>query len=355
MPILRNNKSLVIAGALVVALGLSACGGSDDDAAADSLKGSCDDVDLSKTPDKPVNIRLGGGLATEEPQWGLIADPTSVGAKYAGKWYDVKGKSYAPNDRLDAYQAGQLDAGTISPPQLVRAVAQGLDLRAVVALKSEAKGGFNTTFVSLKGSGINGPEDLKGKKIGILSPTTSTEYWAKSAVAKAGLNPERDAKYVAIPFPQQEQALRAGTIDVAALVQPFYAQATAKGGLTPVFDALTGPGIEQPLIMTWFDAGFISEHKEAYCAYRSDLVGAIAAFQKDPAKVAQAAIDGGFLPAPDGKTFARAEDWVTPDEGKIDLKSLNAMIKSMEDIKFISPQQAVPASDLVIKGYSVAE
>lgn len=351
---MTTRKTLAAAGTLAAALVLGACG-SEAESTASSVDGSCEDVDLSKAPAKPVTIRLGGGLATEEPQWALIADPDSVGAKHAGKWYVVEGKAYVPNDRLDAYQAGQLDAGTISPPQLIRAIAQGLDLRAIASLKREAEGGFNTQFVTLEDSGIEGPEDLEGKKIGILSPTTSTDYWAKSAVANAGLDPMRDVEYVSIPFPQQEEALRSGTIDVAVMVRPFYQQASAKGGLETVFTALTGPGIDQELILTWFDAKFVEENKGAVCAYRADLVQSLAAYKEDPAAVAQTAIDGGFLPAPDGKTFAATEDWVTPEGGAIDLDALDAMIDDMKKIKFISPAQDVPAEDLILEGYSIVQ
>lgn len=353
MKLISQRQAVALAAALSM-IGLAACGAADDGKAA-SLKGSCADVDLTKAPAKPVEIRLGGGVATEEAQWALVANPESVGAKYAGTFYTVKGKAYVPNDRLDAYQAGRLDAGTISPPQLLRAVAQGLDLRAVVSLKREAEGGFNTTYVTLEDSKIEGPKDLKGKKVGILAPTTSTEYWAQSAAARAGLDPQRDVKYVAIPFPQQEEALRNGTIDVAVLVQPFYTQAMAKGGLKPVFTALTGPEIDQELITTWFDAGFIAKHPEAFCAYRSDLVGALDAYTKNPAKVAQAAIDGGFLPAPSGEIFAKAQDWVTPEGGEIDLGAMDDMVADMKKIGFISKAQAIPAEKLVVKGYSVVQ
>ena len=349
-----NSRKFLAASALLALLPLSACG-AQEEGVAGSITGSCDDVDLTKPPAEPVKFRLGGGLATEEPQWALVADPASVGAEYAGRFYTVEGKSYVPNDRLDAYQAGRLDAGTISPPQLIRAVAQGLDLRAVISLKREAEGGFNTQFVSLKGSGIESAEDLKGKKIGILSPTTSTDYWAKSAVASAGLDPMKDVEYVSIPFPQQEEALRSGTIDVAVMVRPFYQQAAAKGGIQTVFTALTGPGFDQELILTWFDAEFVQENKEAFCAFRSDVAKALEVYKENPAKVAQAAIDGGYLPAPDGKTFASTEDWVTPEGGQINLESLDAMIDDMEEIKFIGPSQNVPASDLVLKGYSVVQ
>ena len=133
----------------------------------------------------------------------------------------VDGKAYVPNDRLDAYQAGRLDAGTISPPQLVRAVAQGLDLRVVVSLKQEAEGGFNTQFVALEDSDIDGPEDLKGKRIGILSPTTSTDYWARSAIAGAGLVVTGTALSGEVAVGDEVRVLLAGA---AARVRSLHAQ-----------------------------------------------------------------------------------------------------------------------------------
>lgn len=353
MRYLKMRAAMV--GAVVAALALAGCGGGAEEAATKKIAGSCDSVDLSNPPGEPVTIRMGHGQAAEEPVWAQYADPKLAGAGHYGTWYTLDAKAYAPNDRLDAYQAGQLDAGTISPPQLIRAVAQGLDLRAVASAKLEAEGGFNTTYVALEGKGISGPGDLEGKKVGILAPNTSTDYWARSAVAKAGLNPERDVQYVSLPFPEQEEALRAGTIDVAVLVQPFYSIAMSKGGLTRVFTSLTGPGVDQELISVFFDTKFIEENPGGYCAWREDFVATLGTYEQDRKAVAQVLIEKGLLRAPSAEAFAKQQDWKSTPDGKIDLASMDAMIQNMQEVRFLPPPQAVPAKDLVLEGYSLVQ
>lgn len=354
-----GTRSLRAVGAAISALGVAAtlvaCGDQGEAAAQLANAPRCADVDLSTPPQEPVEIRLGVQPSTIEPLQIQYVDPEFAGAEHYGEWYTVDATTYAPADRLDAFQAGQIDGGTASAPQLIRAVAQGLPLRVAASITTESSEGFTTKFATLSDSGITDLTDLKGKRIGILDPVTSTAYWARSTVAGAGLNPDRDVEFVTIPVAEQEKALRAGTIDVAVLPQPFFDSANSNGGIEVLFDSRTGPGIDQELIDAFFGVEFIANNPEAYCAWRADYQSAVSAYQQDRATAVTTLNEAEAIRVMDLEAFIKAEDYTRPEDGKIDLANLDAMIDNMADVGFLKPNQTVPAADLVAEGYSLVK
>jgi len=317
----------------------------------------CASVDLSTPPDEPVTMRIGHGTAAEENYWYQFVDPEGAGAQNYGTWYTIEASPFNPTDRLDAYQAGSIDGGTLSTPAFVTAIAAGLPITAVasIALEASDEQYFNTTYSALESSGITSPADLSGKTIGILAPNTATEWWAKSAVASAGLDPERDVEYVAIPFPEQEAALRDGTIDVGVFVEPFYGISRAEGGLVDVFDSLTGPGVDHELLLAWFDTAFIEENTEAYCAWRIDYVAATESYLADRESAASALFDAEVLLAESVENYVRSADYARRPSGAINLELLDVVITDMVDVGFLPEDQTAPASELITAGYSIIE
>jgi ABC-type nitrate/sulfonate/bicarbonate transport system substrate-binding protein len=317
----------------------------------------CAKIDLSKAPSSPVTMRIGHGTASEENYWYQFVDPAAAGAIYQGSWYTIKPQAFNPTDRLDAYQAGALDGGTLSAPALVSAVGAGLKLRAVATIAAESKDPrfFNSKYMALASSNITKPSQLKGKSIGILATNTSTHYWAQSAVASGGLDPDKDVKYVVIPFPEQEAALRKGTIDVGVFVEPFYSNAQRVGGLTEVFDSITGPKVEQELLLAWFDQGFIEKNPGAFCAWRSDFLSATRSFIRERERAGAALIKAGLVRSPNAQAFALSQDYARRYNGEIDLEKLNAVIDDAVKIGFFKKTQVVPANKLILPGYSIVK
>jgi ABC-type nitrate/sulfonate/bicarbonate transport system substrate-binding protein len=317
----------------------------------------CAKIDLSKAPANPVLMRLGHGTASEENYWYQFVDPAAAGAVYNGSWYTIKNQAFNPTDRLDAYQAGALDGGTLSAPAVVSAVGAGLKLRAVATIAAESKDPrfFNSKFMALTSSNLTKPSQLKGKSIGILATNTSTHYWAQSAVASGGLDPDKDVKYVVIPFPEQEAALRKGTIDVGVFVEPFYSNAQRVGGLTEVFDSITGPKVEQELLLAWFDQGFIEKNPGAFCAWRSDFLSATRSYIRDRERAGAILIKAGLVRSPNAAAFALQSDYARRFYGEIDLAKLNAVIDDAVKIGFFKKAQVVPANKLILPGYSIVK
>lgn len=358
----RPSPSSLLALLAVVAAALSGC------AAAPTASGpavapsivpaetgtdNCATVDLSTPSANPVEISVGHGVAAEEQFWLQWADPGLAGATHYGRWYTIRAQPLNAPERLAAYQAGDLDAGSIGTTELVQARAQGLDLAAVASIVQEAAGSFNTSYVALADSSVRTPADLRGRTIGIVAPNSNTEYWAISAAVSAGLDPRRDVQYLTIPFPDQEQALRAGQIDVAVLVQPFAAVAQRNGGLVEVFTSLTGPQIDQELLVAWFDRQWIAEHPQAFCAWRADYLAATNAYLQDRRAAAQALIDAELLGADSLETYLAVPDWARAPDGAINLADLDTLIADMTGSGFVEQDATVPAAELVLPGYSL--
>lgn len=328
---------------------------SDVDDGSAAMPVGCDTVDLSAAPAAPVNIRFGHGASTEEPLYLLAIDPEGVGSQYNGTHYTVELTEYTPPDRLTAYQAGAMDAGTISAPQLFTAVGSGLNIMAATSIATVSKeGGFVYPYAAVEGRYAPG-DDLTGAVIGIIAPNTATEYWAKSAIAGMGLDPDRDVSFVPVPVPNSEQALRDGQVDIQFFTSSFWGRAQAAGGLTVVFDALDGPGFDHELLDIFFDRDFVEDNPVAYCAWRADYVASMAAFTNDRARFAEVLIAEGHDPAPTAEIFANRPDAGRSHDAAINVANVQALMDNMFEIGFLPAGLEVSAEDLVMEGFSLTK
>lgn len=76
---------------------------------------ACAAVDLSAAKSPPVAIRYGTTGGGEEPLALLWADQASYPGN--GRFYTLQVTEFTSTDRMTAFQAGQIDAGTISFPR----------------------------------------------------------------------------------------------------------------------------------------------------------------------------------------------------------------------------------------------
>lgn len=296
----------------------------------------------------PVEIRLGHGFAAEEPLWLLLADP-SLAPNY-GKLYTAKGTPFRANaDRFTAFQAGQLDGGTVAAFTSLFAKAEGVNLKAVATLCQEAVGnGFDTTYMSLSDSGIAKPSDLKGKTIGIVDYKSSTDMWARTAVESAGLNPDRDVKFAVIPFPNMGDALRSKKIDVGTFVQPFYATEKSKGGVTEVFTSKTGIPFTEDLIFVFFSEDFLKKNREATQAFLSDLQKVTQYYLANGEKARQTLIDKKFVQTPPS-IYLKLNDWARRADLRIDSEALKKLQDKVAGLGWL--ENPLPVDQLVDLSY----
>lgn len=354
----RRTQTLTALAALVLLL--TACASTENapagggGAEAEVSEERCDTVDLSAAPEEPVTMRIGHGAAAEEPFWLMAADPELT--EHQGTWYEFDLAPFrGTEERLQAYQAGELDGVVISPQAQIRGAATGaLDLYAIVTIMREAEpDSFSTSFVALEGSGITGPADLAGKRIAVVDVGSQLDWLARTAVKQGGAAPD-DAEYVVFPFPAQEEALRAGQIDVAGIPEPFYTQAMAGGGVVEVFNASDLTDFAYDLLTVSFKQDFVEENLAAVCAFRDDFAAAMS-WYKDNVEEARTLLAGTDFVTLPPELYLQTGDYARPDGGVVDTDGMAQMMDHMISEGILTEDERVDVATLVRPGVSAGQ
>lgn len=132
---------------------------------------------------------------------------------------------------------------------------------------------FNFPWLALAESNINGVQDLRGKKIGVLAFGTGADATTRLMLKKSGLDPAKDVTIVEIPAPAMEEAVRSKKIDAGFFPALFYYRAMASGiAYRKVFDSLQAWG--KPYLFSFAVARneFLKKSPEAVKALLEDYV-----------------------------------------------------------------------------------
>lgn len=261
-----------IAMILGLAVGLTACGAGQS---AQPSSGQASGGQQAGGGGGPVEIRLGGGFSSEEPLWLMQVDPSLT--PHQGKSYTLNITQFRANaDRLNAYQANQIDIASIGQGATLVAASQGIPLKVVASVIKETPGkGFNTLFMASKDSGINSIADVKGKVIGIPDFKSPTDMWARAAIRSAGMDPDKDVKYAIIPIPSMQEAVRSKKIDIGMFPQPFAATVLKTGEFKEVFNAKTGVQADEDFLSMMVNPDFLKNNEQAVRDFLSDYVAAL--------------------------------------------------------------------------------
>jgi len=139
---------------------------------------------------------------------------------------------------LQALIGGSVDVVTGAYEHTIRMQAKGQDVRAVVEL-----GRFPAVVIAARKdrTEIKSPADLKGKKIGVTAPGSSTALIAQYAMVKAGLKPT-DAALIGVGGAGAVAAMKKGEIDAISHLDPVIAKLEADGDITVLIDTRTEAG-----------------------------------------------------------------------------------------------------------------
>jgi len=121
--------------------------------------------------------------------------------------------------------SGNLDIIPIATPTVIAANLAGADM-AILAHTMPA-----VVHALMVRPDIKRPEDLRGKKIGVSSLGSLTDFLVRSIARKKGLNPERDITLLSTGGSDTERvmALKAGAVEASALSHPGYGLARKMG------------------------------------------------------------------------------------------------------------------------------
>jgi ABC-type nitrate/sulfonate/bicarbonate transport system substrate-binding protein len=282
---------------------------------------------------EPVTIRVGHGAAVEEQLWLMKAKPDITPSQ--GTAYKLDFQLFRGTDqRFKAVEAKELDVFTSSGSSAIVAYSQGLRFKAVASVSMESSKGFVTQYAVLAASPIRAIADLKGKTIGNNAARSSIELWARMAVLKHGLNPDRDVNWAIVPFPAQGEALRSSKLDVAALPQPFAAAEMARGGVRTLFTSKEGIPFDEELIVLLVTEEFATRHGAALRAFMSDFVAATKFYVEHPREARKALIDAKLVRIPEQLYVEMTDNYRNPN-ARIDIEAL----KMAQDVMLAQGQQ----------------
>jgi ABC-type nitrate/sulfonate/bicarbonate transport system substrate-binding protein len=364
---LRGMARLVALGLTAGAgsLALAACGSSDSQEASDTAGATAQavtrcDQDLSKPPDKPVEIRFASATGAD-PYAAVFAmegvAPASVRPN-AGKWYTLKSTPFrSVQDRYTAFQAGRADALISTGPATWVAQARGVPAQIVATIAVVTPGGINdAAWIAKEDSPVSAPADLGGKKLAVLDFGSQSDLDARAAV-KLGGHDVDDATYVVQPLPAMVPAVRSGQVDVGMAVEPFLSQAMHQGGVkkvfseSDVFSRLSGKQLDSYDFM-WilFGKDFIAKNPGATCAFLADLNGSAKWLDGHVKEARQAFMDKKLVAVPPGaeQGYLALPDPDMPGEGMpVNVTTMKTIVGLAEQVGVLKPDQVPDLDELV--------
>ena len=141
---------------------------------------------------------------------------------------------------LQALVGGSVDIVTGAYEHTIRMQAKGQAIRAVIEL-----GRFPGVVVGLRkerAASYKSAADLKGTKIGVSAPGSSTNFFVMYLMSKAGLKPT-DASYIGVGIgPSAVAAMKKGEIDAISNLDPMMTKLEQEGDIKVVADSRTEEG-----------------------------------------------------------------------------------------------------------------
>jgi ABC-type nitrate/sulfonate/bicarbonate transport system substrate-binding protein len=190
---------------------------------------------------------------------------------------------------IQAVAAGQADTfQSVAFDSWFKSIAAGVDLVGIMS--GQISGGdFDVYRYYVRAdSGITGPEDLRGKRMGIAAVGSYGDVPMDLYLREAGLEPG-DVERIAVPPPEIAAALMSGAIDVAAAFSTVYAQLEGDHGdeVTMLFRDADVLAVDTFVTAYGFTREFIDQYPERVRAYIAAMKDAVAFIQENPDEAKQ--------------------------------------------------------------------
>jgi NitT/TauT family transport system substrate-binding protein len=162
---------------------------------------------------------------------------------------------------FDALTAGRIDACFALLASIIPPLSNGLPAKITTGLHT----GCDVTLVK-PNSGIKKPEDLKGKKIGVPSMTTSPIIYTKRVLADHGIDIRPEASEVEFAVYNNSDLpliLSNGDVDAIAVNEPLASIASNAYGYVALFDsAVDKPYSEQYCCIGYVSDKLVEKHRD---------------------------------------------------------------------------------------------
>lgn len=258
---MSRRRFLALGGAGAAALALAACGGSESSTsttvttAAKAAAGAKD---------------FGGRKITTAVYAKNHASSPLLWQRFAPEGLTIEPVIFtSAGDISRALTNGELDFGLMGPYNtLIEASTTGVQSRIIGMCSRQGIG-----LIARKDAGIEGPDDLKGRKVAVPPPGVQT--LALTAVLDdAGLQLDRDVTAVPLGYADHPGALERGDVDAYVGTEPLCTQSVAAGvgiRLPQVYESPLGD----------FNTAMWASPKNLGDA---DLLAAVAKMQRDAAE-----------------------------------------------------------------------
>ena len=143
---------------------------------------------------------------------------------------------------LQALLGGSVDVVSGAYEHTITQQAKGQNIEALVLQGKYA--GIVLGMSKAKAATYKSPADLKGMKIGVTAPGSSTNMFVNVLLAKAGLKPDAVAIIGVGATAGAVAIMKRGEIDAIANLDPVIAQLESDGTVVPVVDTRTAKGMQ---------------------------------------------------------------------------------------------------------------
>lgn len=163
---------------------------------------------------------------------------------------------------LQALIGGSVDVVTGAYEHTIRMQAKGQDIVSVIEL-----GRFpGIVLVAKKDGKIKSVKDMKGAKVGVTAPGSSTNFFVNFLLAKEGLKPE-DVAFVGVGGGASAVAqMKRGEIDAMSNLDPVITKLQSDGDVVVLADSRTVEGNEKifggqnPAAVLYMKSDFVKEN-----------------------------------------------------------------------------------------------
>ena len=212
---------------------------------------------------------------------------------------------------LQALVGGSVDVVTGAYEHTIRMQAKGQDIRAVIEL-----GRFPGIVVGLRkerAASYKSAADLKGMKIGVSAPGSSTNFFVMYLMSKAGLKPA-DASYIGVGIgPSAVAAIKKGEIDALSNLDPMMTKLEQDGDIKIIADSRTEEGTRaifggsNPAAVLYVKQDFIEQEPEHRAGAGQRLLQDAQVAGEGDARADRRDRAGGILPRRQGALPRRGQ------------------------------------------------
>ena len=159
---------------------------------------------------------------------------------------------------IQALATGKADAGAGLVGDWLKPLEQGFDVKLFVG----SHGGCQRLLAS-KASGITDLSQVKGKTIATYGIGAPPQVAFQVTLAKAGIDPETDVTWKAVPFDLVGESVNRGDADLAAHLDPWAWSIEKKFGFTKIADTQTGVYKNHTCCVLGANGPFLKANKDA--------------------------------------------------------------------------------------------